>query len=142
METWRGGRDDLGGRRRCVVRCACTSAFTSPIAQAHLDDDDPALALIANFPDIGAARIKHGLARRGHRPRPRVRLRDGSHRTGRRSPGSAGRGCRSPLTGPRRSYCLPFGRLSSERTRRGVLPCTSTGAVLRPLPASSGSSWH
>ncbi|WP_030573341.1 hypothetical protein [Streptomyces aureocirculatus] len=31
-------------------------------APAHLDDDDAALALIANFPDISAARITHGLA--------------------------------------------------------------------------------
>jgi hypothetical protein len=31
-------------------------------ALAHLDDDDAALALIANFPDISAARIKYGLA--------------------------------------------------------------------------------
>ncbi|MFH8410432.1 hypothetical protein ACH4FX_37500 [Streptomyces sp. NPDC018019] len=31
-------------------------------APAHLNDDDAALALIANFPDISAARIKHGLA--------------------------------------------------------------------------------
>ncbi|MFE1790982.1 hypothetical protein ACFW7J_21780 [Streptomyces sp. NPDC059525] len=31
-------------------------------APAHVDDDDAALALIANFPDISAARIEHGLA--------------------------------------------------------------------------------
>ncbi|MEU9420186.1 hypothetical protein [Streptomyces sp. NPDC048272] len=32
------------------------------VAPSHLDHDDAALALIANFPDISAARIKHGLA--------------------------------------------------------------------------------
>lgn len=31
-------------------------------APAHLDDDDAALALIAHYPDISAARFKYGLA--------------------------------------------------------------------------------
>ncbi|GGY76738.1 hypothetical protein ACFYT5_03125 [Streptomyces anulatus] len=31
-------------------------------APAHLDDDDAALALVAHFPDISAARVKYGLA--------------------------------------------------------------------------------
>lgn len=32
------------------------------VAPANLDDAEAALALIANFPDISSARIKHGLA--------------------------------------------------------------------------------
>jgi hypothetical protein len=32
------------------------------LAPAHLDNDEAALALIANLPDISAARVKHGLA--------------------------------------------------------------------------------